>query len=149
MNTFRTRIRRGITGTAIVATATGFAALALAGPASAGTVTSKTLNVKDCLSTNQTCDNTPGAIVNTKGEHIRVEFIASTEHCSNIIAHIIVDGNEWGNKLVKPGQSDGGYEIPVAAGTHNIEVRAEGVKGGCNTGRLASWKGTLEIEKLT
>jgi hypothetical protein len=75
------------------------------------------------------------------------EFVASTTHCSNIVAHLLVDGVErYQSVSLAPGQSTGGVDFgPVAAGVHKVAVQAEGVIGGCNSGSLASWRGTLTL----
>lgn len=95
---------------AAVTTSAGIVALALAGPASA-TVDDLPMAVKNCETTGQVCAKTTLAVAITHGAPMMVEFTASPEHCSDIIAHIIVDGAEWGSNRVGPGQSDGGYEF--------------------------------------
>ena len=42
-----------------------------------------------------------------------------------------------------PGQSTFVSFTPVAAGPHVVTVQATGIPGGCNTGTLSSWSGTL------
>jgi hypothetical protein len=85
----------------------------------------------------------------SRARTVKVEFTASPDHCSDIVAHIFVNGSEWGSNTVGPGQSDGGYEVPVNYGLNQIQVQAEGVTGGCNTGALSSWGGVLRIFQLT
>jgi hypothetical protein len=47
---------------------------------------------------------------------------------------------------VAPGTGTGTQELgPVAAGVHAVGVQAEGVLGGCNTGALVIWAGTLAL----
>jgi hypothetical protein len=36
----------------------------------------------------------------------------------------------------------------LGPGQHNIGVQGEGITGGCNTGKLASWGGQLYIEEI-
>lgn len=80
---------------------------------------------------------------------IKLEFTASPRHCSDIIAHAYFDGQEWGSQIARPGESDGGgYEIPSDYGLHKVAYQAEGVPGGCNTGRLDSWGGTMRVYAL-
>lgn len=149
MSTTHVGIRRAIARAAVVATATGWAALAFAGPASAKLiVTDKYIEVPNCSPPgSELCPQIPSVTVNNGLFSMKVEFTANSNHCSDIIAHIMVDGREWGSNRVGPGQSDGGYEIPANAGPHTIGVQAEGVPGGCNTtGTLAAWGGTLHIE---
>ena len=74
------------------------------------------------------------------------EFEASNNHCSDMVAHITVDGNPWGSNGVGPGQRYGGYFVDTDPGTHTVGVQAEGITGGCNEGFVGSWAGTLHIE---
>jgi hypothetical protein len=54
---------------------------------------------------------------------IKVESTANQSHCSDIIALVFIDGREWGSTIVHPGQTYGGYEIPVdRAGRHIVGV---------------------------
>ena len=141
--------------TALVATVTGCAALALAGPASAGPDLSRDayIEVANCTGGGQWCPPDPSAAPGmkfpTRGvPDIKVEFRANQNHCADMIAHIFVDGREWGSNVVHPGQSDGGYEIPVSDGAHTIQVQAQGLPGGCNTGSVSAWGGNLHVEAL-
>jgi hypothetical protein len=149
MSTFPISTRTALARAAVVATVTGFAALAFAGQASARPiVTDKYIEVPNCNPPGgEICPQIPSVTVNNTLFPMKVEFTANRNHCSDIIAHIIVDGVEWGSNRVGPGQSDGGYEIPASAGPHTIGVQAEGIPGGCNTtGQLAAWGGNLHIE---
>ncbi|MBJ8343913.1 hypothetical protein [Antrihabitans sp. YC2-6] len=134
-----------IAASVAVATAAGLSAVAFAAPASAATVTNHPIAVSNCNSTGQICAERPTVTVNTNSG-LKVEFTASRAHCSDMIAHIYIDGAEWGSAKVGPGQRDGGYFIPVTPGTHDVSIVAEGVTGGCNTGKLASWAGNLRVE---
>ncbi|MDT5249287.1 MAG: hypothetical protein QOE04_2260 [Mycobacterium sp.] len=132
------------------AAASACAALALAVPASAKPiVTTHYVEVANCVGHSQFCPvniaDAPSFTVNNGLFPMVVEFTANQNHCSDMIAHIIVDGNEWGSNVVHPGQSDGGYEIPAKSGKHTIGVQAEGVSGGCNTGYVAAWGGTVTV----
>jgi hypothetical protein len=100
----------------------------------------------------QLCPQIPSVTVRNGLFPMKVEFFgdapagAGGAACSSIIAHIIVDGKEWGSNRVDPGGSDGGYEIPMSVGPHTIGVQAEGIPGGCNNGSLSGWQGTLHTE---
>ncbi len=71
-------------------------------------------------------------------------------NCAEVLrVHAYFDGQEWGSHIAAPGQSDGGgYEIPSDYGLHKVAYQAEGVPGGCNTGRLDSWGGTMRVYAL-
>jgi hypothetical protein len=149
MSTFRIRTRTALARTAIVASTSGVAALAIAGPASA-VATDKYIEVPQCQpATSQLCPQIPTVAFTVLNERsVKVEFTGNRNGCSDIIAHIFFDGNEWGSNRVRPGQTDGGYEIPVTRGNHTIGVQAEGIEGGCNTGVVTAWGGTVHIESL-
>jgi hypothetical protein len=94
----------------------------------------------------QLCLDIPTVSVQT-GAVLAVEFIASSGHCSDIIAHVLVDGVEqYVSPALGAGVSTGVQNLgPVSAGTHTVGVQAEGVLGGCNAGLLLSWAGTLKV----
>lgn len=149
MDTTRDSTRRTVARTAIAATMAGVAALTLSNPASA-TIIDQYIDVPQCAQPQtQMCQQIPAVPFRAKYDGpILVEFTANQNHCSDIRAHIIVDGTEWGSNTVSPGQKDGGYEIPMAKGDHTIGVQAEGIEGGCNIGYVSAWGGTLHIETL-
>jgi hypothetical protein len=152
---------RALTCTA-VAVATGISALAFAAPASAKEylITEKNIWIDNCnvIGEGQVCPSNANLkdwatrIQYTnpaKVKSIKVEFIASPSHCSDIIAHVQFDGHEWGSHIAHPGESDGGgYEIPSNYGLHQVAYQAEGIPGGCNTGRLDSWGGVMRVSAL-
>jgi hypothetical protein len=156
MTTTHCCTRKTITRTAMVATATGFAALAFAGPASAAPlVINKYIEVPHCAQVgSELCPQVPGVTFDNHAKSVNVNFTANANHCSDIIAHVMVDGREWGSNTVGPSQNDGGYEIPLSPGTHTIGIKAEGVDGGCNPAgvgpdaTLSAWGGMLHVEEL-
>ncbi len=125
------------------------AALASAGPAAAVNI-DQIIEVPQCVpGTDQFCPQMPTVPFTVLNERsILVEFTGTTNGCSDIIAHIFLDGQEWGSNRVSPGGTDGGYEIPVTRGNHTIGVQAEGIEGGCNDGVLSAWGGNVHIESL-
>jgi hypothetical protein len=97
----------------------------------------------------QLCPAIPVVTIRNNRPFVKVEFTANRDHCSDMIARIFVDGKESGSNVVGPGQSSGSHVIPLRTeGQHSIGVQAEGITGGCNTGRLASWGGNLHIEEF-
>jgi hypothetical protein len=150
----RTFTHKAAARAAIIAAATGFGAVALASPALAGgpLVINKYIEVPNCVGHSQTCPLNPNdaPVVNftTTTPTINVNFTANANHCASMVAHIFVDGREWGSNTVGPGENDGGYEIPVANGNHRVAVQAQGLPGGCNSGFVSAWGGVLHIEEL-
>ena len=96
----------------------------------------------DAAANAQLCTPVPTIALPTDGV-FRVAFNASSNHCSAIIAHVLVDGVEqFASGALAPGQGTGALDFgPIAPGVHSVGVQAEGVPGGCNAGSLASWEG--------
>ena len=140
-----TDIGKAIIATAGVATATGVAALTFTSPVSAEVI-DQYIEVPQCEQPQtQLCTPIPTVSVNTGA--VLVQFTANQNHCASMIAHIIVDGRRMGGRAVGPGQTDGGHFFPdLTPGTHTIGVQAEGIEGGCNTGFVSAWGGTLQIQ---
>ncbi|RDH74733.1 hypothetical protein DVS77_30415 [Mycolicibacterium moriokaense] len=130
-----------------VATATlACAGLALASAASAKPFTQDNyIDVPDCAQPQtQLCAQIPSASVGAVMAP-SVSFTANANHCSDIIAHVIVDGQEVGADQVGPGQSTPEYPL-TSFRSHTVGVQAEGVDGGCNVGYLSAWGGTLHFK---
>ena len=133
-----------------IATVTGvLAAVTLAAPSSADSFSDK-IAVDPCKKPwTQLCTpiRSSGTVWNT---HYRtpsnVWLTADPTHCSDIIAHVRIDGREVGADRLGPGESTLQYKVP--AGEHTVGVQAEGVAGGCNRGYLAAWGGTIHFQKL-
>ena len=145
-----TPLMRRIVRGAVASVALAGVTLAPAGPASAKPiVTDHYIEVANCVGHSQFCPvniaDAPSVTFNNGLFNPVVEFIANPNHCSDMIAHIIFDGREWGSNVVHPGGSDGGYEIDAGSGQHTVGVQAEGIPGGCNTGYVSAWGGTLRI----
>src|SRR5215475_882367 len=118
------------------------------GPAAADLTRSFAVGVNGCddAFTSQLCTPVPTVALPTDGV-LQVAFDASTTHCSDMVAHLLVDGVEqFTSGVLAPGQGTGVLDFgPVAAGVHAVGVQAEGVLGGCNPGSLAIWEGTLSL----
>ncbi len=132
--------------TAAVAAAAGCAALALASPALAQKSVHHTAQTcpapisQQCAPQSRFSETTDGPLF--------FQFTADPNPpaCAPAIAHWFIDGAEWGNHPVQPGQSDGGYYADVSPGRHTVAVQLEGMEGGCNTGAMSGWSGTVQIE---
>jgi hypothetical protein len=137
-------LKKTVARSVVTVAATGCAALSLAHPAWA---LDRSIGVAECTQPpgDQKCAEVPSVTFDATTPAAIVDFTADPAHCSDIIVHVIVDGTEWGAFIVGPGERDGGLRIPLSGGRHTIAVQAEGMAGGCNTGRLASWGGKLHI----
>lgn len=113
--------------------------------AAVGTTTYGPFSV-NCTSSGQLCNNTFSQSISTTST-LQVQYTASTGHCSNVRAHILVDGVEKAvTSFLPPGQSSGFFNVgPVSAGSHTVALQGEGTVGGCNVGVLANWGGTMDV----
>lgn len=137
---------RAVVWATTVATTAGVCALALASPASAVNI-EQYVEVAQCQpATSQVCPQEPEVnFTRDSGGFVDVQFTANQNHCSDIIVYVSIDGyvpSILGR--VGPGQT-AQHGFGVGPGNHVLRVRAEGVEGGCNTGTLSSWGGTVRI----
>ena len=144
-----TQIRTLTVQTGIIAATIACAGLALASPASAKPFTQDNyIEVPSCPEPQtQVCATVPTATVGAVMAP-SVSFTANGNHCSDMIAHIIVDGQEVGSEQVGPGQSTRKFDLPSYR-SHTVGVRAEGVPGGCNVGYVSAWGGTLHFTGIS
>lgn len=141
-------IIRAVVRAVVAAAATGVAAITLAGNASA---LDQYVEIVDCKTApgEQLCSlERQFAYHHGDAPGVRIEFTANNGHCSDIIAKVRVDGQAVAGIIVGPGERDGGVVVPLGPGRHVFSIGAEGLPGGCNTGRLASWGGTVHITNL-
>lgn len=149
MNIYRPNVRALAARTAAAIAATGIAALAVARPATAEPH-QKWIAVNCPQPYSQEC-NASGAFDVVGTGDVFVEFYGDEAGCADIIDHVYVSGVEFNSGLVRPGGQDGGVLIPAGDipespdGRYHITVSAEGVLGGCNTGSMSGWAGTLYV----
>jgi hypothetical protein len=135
--------------TGVIAATIASAGLALASPASAKPFTQDSyIDVPNCPQPQtQLCTTIPSATVGAVMAP-SVSFSANGNHCSDMIAHVIVDGQEVGADQVGPGQSTRSYDL-ASYRSHTVGVQAEGVEGGCNVGYVSAWGGTLHFKGIS
>lgn len=57
-----------------------------------------------------------------------------------------VDGNPTGPaELVQPGDQTQIHRVSLQPGPHVFEAQMTGALGGCNTGAMSGWSGTLHV----
>lgn len=139
-------LRLSIAKGCVVVTASCAMALTLAGPAFAKPyVQDSYIEVPQCNpATSQLCPQIPTASVGPIMSPV-VSFTANSNHCSDIIAHIFIDGVEWGSDLLEPGETTPDFPLEDLQ-PHTVGVQAEGIPGGCNTGKVDAWGGTLHFK---
>lgn len=72
-------------------------------------------------------------------------FVVNEEVCGDIVMHISVDGRELLSQTRRAQRGPGRLHLDVDAGLRTIAAQAEGVPGGCNTGRVDPWSGLIQI----
>jgi hypothetical protein len=144
-----TRIRTLTARTGVIAATIACAGLAVASPATAKPFTQDNyIEVPSCPEPQtQVCGTVPTANVGAVMAP-SVSFTANGNHCSDMIAHVIADGQEVGSAQVGPGQSTPFYNLGSYR-SHTVGVRAEGVSGGCNVGYVSAWGGTLHFKGIS
>jgi hypothetical protein len=137
---------RPVVRVCVVIATTGAATLAFAGQASAKPyVQDSYIEVPQCQpATSQLCPQIPTASVGAIMSPT-VSFTANTNHCSDIIAHVFIDGAEFGSDLLEPGETTPEFPLEDLQ-PHTVGIQAEGIPGGCNTGHVDAWGGTLHFK---
>lgn len=140
--------RKGIGGVAVAAAGAAVMLFGSAGIASADVTQVQSIPVaQQCTGDGQVCAPVFTTSVQTSGT-LRVNFTASNKHCSDIRVRIFTDPSSYYTAgPLGPGQSTGWFLLgPVPAGIALVNIEAEGIVGGCNSGQLSSWGGTLRVE---
>jgi len=83
-------------------------------------------------------------------EKVLASFNNDANGCSDIVVRFYLDGRQISAPAIaRPGST---VTAPVAytktAGGHELSVGATGVKGGCNTGTLEAFGGTLSADVI-
>jgi hypothetical protein len=140
-----TRTPKATAATTTLAAAAGLAALALAGPASAQTYTQHL--AVDCPQPySQNCAPRPGISVGDSSTPYYVRFTADPNACAPGMVRVFVDNNEAGHTEVLQGVPAQFFKVQHRPGSHTVAVQMDGVLGGCNTGAMSGWSGTLEVQ---
>lgn len=133
----------------------GLAAIGFAGQALADVVVDQPLGVGQCQpNTSQTCPQEPRVDYTVQAAGTVVaHFTADAGHCSDVEVRMYGDNPVYGTYPILPnwvrlgpGQTADSPGIEVAPGPHFVTVQARGIEGGCNTGHLDAWGGTLRVD---
>ena len=127
--------------------------LVLAGvawPASKGTTKTYATGafVVNCTSTGQVC-SPPKTLRLTpprRGTMTSVRYTTSPQHCSALVLQVVRGGRVLAtSERIDAGESTVRLttRISVPKGTSTMGFRAKGFTGGCNTGRVGSWGGSI------
>lgn len=137
-----------------------FVILATNGAAAPAEIAIPNLGVNCATTGGQLCGPPFSVAVTTTAQKtlLKLKYDVHPIHCSAVRLHIFVDG-----MLIKTTEFLGWRLAPspfedlplstgvlplrtVRAGTHIVSVQAEGRSGGCNSGGLARWRGSLQLQ---
>lgn len=128
----------------------GMAGLVLAPPAAAELHLEQYIEVPQCEpATGQRCPQSPEVRFTAgEGDKLQAKFTGNANGCSDALIRFNIDGYPQSDWLrVGPNQTvASGYFSK--SGDHVLSVSAEGIEGGCNTGILNSWGGTVRIDSI-
>jgi len=103
-----------------------------------------------CTGTGQACTPSYSTVVNVlQAGTMILNYTAPQNQCAAWRVHFYIDGVVQGvsGVLQSPALSSGPISIAnLSAGNHTVALQAEGVLGGCDTGTLIAWSGTLTIQ---
>jgi hypothetical protein len=125
----------------------GTVGIALAPPAAALHI-DQYMEVPQCQpATAQICPQSPEVRFTAgQNDRIQAQFTANANHCSDLLVRFNVDNYPQSDWLrVSPGQTVSSPSFN-RSGDHVLSVTAQGIEGGCNTGVLNSWGGTVRID---
>lgn len=97
----------------------------------------------------QICNAAPSVHFDAaKGQRVLIKYTPDAHSCSDAIFAFHLDGQGAGAPTVgHPGQTISGVPMTIGAtGGHDASLTAVGKPGGCNTGTLESWGGTLVVD---
>jgi hypothetical protein len=125
----------------------GTASVVFAPPAAALHV-EQYIEVPQCQpATSQVCPQSPEVRFTAgQNDQIQAQFTANGNHCSDILVRFNVDNYPQSDWLrASPGETVTSPTF-TRSGDHVLSVTAQGVEGGCNTGVLNAWGGTVRID---
>lgn len=143
--------RRVVAAAGALAIAVGCAAVTLADTGGSDKNFVKHLAVDCPPPFSQTCAPRQGISFDSTGDSSDwVNFFFQADKnppaCAPGLATIYVDGNSVGPaELVQPNGTTKTRYLHLPLGPHTVEVGMAGALGGCNTGSMSGWSGTLAV----
>ncbi len=137
-------------GAAAAAIAMGCTSLVLAAPAAAEDH-DKHLAVDCPPPFSQACAPRQGISVDTSQDSSDSDVVWFTADpnppaCAPGLVTLYADGNPAGPaELVQPGDETKHHEVRLPPGSHLFEAQMAGTPGGCNTGAMSGWSGTIHV----
>lgn len=142
-------IRRSSAVVTAVVFGIGMAGIGLA-PSAAALHLEQYIEVPQCQpATGQECPQSPEVrFTASQNDRLQAQFTGNANGCSDILVRFNVDQYPQGDWLrVGPSQT---VSSPMfnRSGEHVLSVTARGVEGGCNTGVLNAWGGTVRLDSV-
>jgi hypothetical protein len=147
---FSARCSAAAAAAAGFAIAMGCVPLAYADPAASKNF-SKHLAVDCPQPYSQTCSPRQGISFDSSGDtsdlgNFFFQADPNPPACAPGLVTLFIDGNPVGPpELVQPGGATKEREMRLKLGPHTVEVQMQGTLGGCNTGSMSGWSGTLYV----
>ena len=138
-------------GAAAAAVAMGCGPLVLAAPAAAENY-DKHLAVDCPPPFSQACAPRQGISVDTSKDKSDLDVVwfsadPNPPACAAGLVTLYVDGNPAGPaELVQPGGQTKEHQVRLPPGTHSFDAQMAGSLGGCNTGAMSGWSGTIHVK---
>ena len=115
-------------------------------PTTSVRVESLPVPVISCSSTGQVCVPPHSSTFEGAGE-LWISYTAGPLHCSDVAVRIRIDElPEQQTGLVSAGQTTEPLRFMLPGGTHRLAVTGVGRAGGCNTGAMLGWTGSLALK---
>jgi len=140
-----------VLGTLIAISAVG-SATAKTTPVRHKTITTTMLAICTGQAPSQLCPRitsppTPFASITVERPSVKVTYVTSKQHCSQVRLIVYVDGKRAGRTgaLGPGGRGSVTIKVPADGHAHALAYRAEGFVGGCNAGQLISVGGQIAV----
>jgi hypothetical protein len=126
------------------------AGVVLAPPAAAEVHITQYGEVPQCQpNTSQECPQEPEIRFTAgKNESIEARFTANANHCSDILVRFLVDHYPQGDYMRAGPSQTVSVGFTTTSGDRVLSVQAKGITGGCNTGVLNAWGGTVHLDSI-
>jgi hypothetical protein len=137
--------------TVLAAIAVGAVGFAVAPPAAAAIHVEQYVEVPQCQpNTSQECPQRPEVkfTVGRDDGDIQATFTANANHCSDILVRFLVDNYPQGDFMRAGPSQTVSVGFRTKSGDRVLSVQAKGVDGGCNTGVLNAWGGTVHLDTV-
>jgi hypothetical protein len=133
--------------TVLTTIAIGAVGFALAPPAAAALHLEQYVEVPQCQpATGQDCPQRPEVRFTGDQKSIVLQYTSNANGCSDALFRFNVDNYPQTDWIRDSPNQTITTQIGVHPGNHVLSVSARGIEGGCNTGILSAWGGTVRLD---